>query len=193
MQIAPSATMQYRAKVIAAIAAKLPARVQVEKHDGQFDLESLNRIAGKTNAVYVAIVEAKPSSSIGNGQQYLNLTTTCFIVTGDDRGVDAADLGWAIGEVIASLAVQNAFTSPVMPAMGVHIQNLWSNDADRKRVSLTGVAWQNEIAIGADSAADALALIEGVVGAPEDGADMIEPTEHVGDSASSETYLASGP
>lgn len=165
MQVQPSSIMAYRDAVVTAIKGAIPVGVTIEKHDGYFDDETIKRLSFAAPAVYVAVMHAKPASGTGDfrthlqtGQQHFELNTVCFVVTKHVGSMDASDIGWAIGEVIANLAVLNAFTDPVMPAEGVGIENLWSNKTDKQGLSLLSVHWTNDIVLGTDWAAASIAL-----------------------------------
>lgn len=160
--VSPSSLLAYRAAVVADLKSKLPPTVRVEKHDGYFDEETVERFAINAPAVYVAVLGAKPYSGAGHqirthtgdGRQLFQLQAVCFVIATNEGGTDASDIAMAIAELIACEAAQNTFGSDkTLTAENVSIENLWSNKTDRRGICLNSVHWMCDIAIGADYAA----------------------------------------
>jgi hypothetical protein len=161
-----SLILTYRDNVIKSLRRAIPQFKLVEDHPGKFAIEDIDRLCLKTPAAFVSVLHVpqprgERGGYIGTGQILADVCVSVFIATrsrgvGKEKNADAQ--GWALAEAVYSLAVWSYFDTPQFPATNPEIQNLWSREQDKQATCIMAVAWDSQVAFGADRTAQINAI-----------------------------------
>lgn len=173
---------QFRAAVVAAIGAAMPALRSCEEQFGRFDLDELERTVIPSPAVRVAVLKAKVRP-LSTGSAEATLSCAAFIVVdGKDRDGHA----WAMAEAIATLLHPGQLWGIIQleAPQAVEIQPVLGLKLRQRAVAIIAVEWTQVLRrlgaeiFGADGVVvEGLYLGEELVAAPappedeEDGDD----------------------
>lgn len=144
---------EFRAAVVAAISAAMPALRSCEEQFGRFNLEELETTSVAAPAVRFAVLDADFTSTADDRQE-ARLKCAAFVIT---EGKDRDRAGWAIAEAIALQlrANQRWNLTRLLPPAGVRLQPVISGSIKRRGVALHAVEWQQTLVNLGDSAFDA--------------------------------------
>lgn len=130
---------QYRAAVVAAIRAAMPAMRSCEEQFGRFDLDELERTVIPSPAVRFAVLKARVKP-LSHGSAEATLSCAAFVVT---DGADRDTRAWAIAEVIATLLHTSQLwgLTQLEAPQDVEIQPVLGLKLRQRAVAIMAVEW----------------------------------------------------
>ncbi|MEM1344859.1 MAG: hypothetical protein AAGI34_09805 [Pseudomonadota bacterium] len=132
------------------IGLALPDLGSCEGASGRFDLKELRQIGAKPPAVRVGLLRVGDGMEVSGPAYHHPLRFAAYVITADRGGLDRDDAALAIVERLIGLIHGNAWGSDCLgEPMKVSADNLYSAGARGQGVAMWGVAWDQEIQIGA--------------------------------------------
>lgn len=141
-----SSLLDYRAAVVADLAASLPG-VAVNAHGGPFGVAELDSYAVSSPEVRVAVLRA----DVDRGGERIRATATlaAYCVAKRDRTYLASERGLLMASLVAAAAAERplAESAEAGAPQDIRVQNLYSGESRERNVHLSAVTWTQVVDI----------------------------------------------
>jgi phage gp37-like protein len=168
-----SGLLTLRAAVVAGIKTLLPAVKTVKEYDGQFDGEELARHSLAAPAVLVAIAGV-PQAELSSDGTLCTVRLVAFVLTRETAGISRGAAALAnVNTLLHGVQEQTWGLSGVDTPKAVRGDSLYDRKIDQTGTALWGVAWEQNVTLGAVDPAVLDVFKTFAAGydlAPEDGA-----------------------
>jgi len=136
--------------IVAVFQANISALKSCESHGGRFDAQELMRVAARSPALFVSIVDLADIQR-KHGEWEAIVTFGAFTVAKDTPSQSRALMGLALVEAIARIIPQNdwGLQEAIEVPSNISSKNLYSGALDKKGVSLWGTTWRQKFSLGA--------------------------------------------